>query len=40
MFVILTTASVTEIPAFTFKVDDGGLEEETNMRNGGDRGKS
>lgn len=23
-----------------FKVDDGGDEEETNMRNGGDRGKS
>lgn len=25
---------------FIFKVDDGGDEEETNMRNGGDRGKS
>jgi len=28
----------TEISGFTFKVDDGREEEETNMRNGGDRG--
>ena len=30
----------TEISGFIFKVDDGAEEEETNMRNGGDRGKS
>lgn len=31
---------ISVFSGFIFKVDDGGVEEETNMRNGGDRGKS
>ncbi len=31
---------ITEMAGFIFKVDDAGDEEETNMRNGGDRGMS
>lgn len=37
---IVTYDIVVEMAGFMFKVDDGGDEEETNMRNGGDRGKS
>lgn len=37
---IVTDDIVVEMAGFMFKVDDGGDEEETNMRNGGDRGKS
>lgn len=39
-FYIIGKSIVTEIAGFIFKVDDGGDEEETNMRNCGDRGKS
>lgn len=35
----MTKNIVTEISGFIFKVDDGAEEEETNMRNGGDRGE-
>lgn len=37
---LVTCYIVVEMAGFMFKVDDGGDEEETNMRNGGDRGKS
>lgn len=35
---IVTYDIFVEMAGFMFKVDDGGDEEETNMRNGGDRG--
>ena len=37
---LVLRATLIEVLAFGFKVDDGADDDETSMRNGGDRGKS